>query len=241
MTQYIAECGLQLLLPVLAIVILMKNHTSKNYFRIALFASVYLIYQLLLVIPRFYEILRFVPSHQWNWSGKILAIAWGISCYILLRKPLKENDFFTFRQDKKSNKLTWFVSFMVIISISVLFYFIDSSPFDWETLAFQLTMPGLDEEIIFRGILLGLLLSVLPDKIPFLGNPSILLTAVLFGLMHGLTLTKNFGIEFDWISFLHTGVGGWVFGWLAYKSKSIVKPIITHSGTNFLAALATMI
>ena len=62
-----------------------------------------------------------------------------------------------------------------------------------------------------------------------------------FGFMHALSLSKEYKIEFDAIYFLHTGLGGWVFAWLAYKSKSLVKPIVSHGVTNCLAALASMI
>lgn len=237
----ILEASLQVALPAVVAVILLQKRTRENYLRISLFAIIYVVYQMMLVSPKLFETLRFVGSKQWNWEGKILAIIFGLICYFLFNKYFREHNFFTLKQDKKSNKLTWFITIFVIVSISTLFYFIDSSTFDIETLAFQLTMPGFDEEIIFRGVLLGLLLTVLPDKISFLGNPAVLLTAILFGLMHGLTLSKQLELDFDWMSFLHTGIGGWVFGWLAYKSRSIVKPIIAHGGTNFLAAMATMV
>jgi len=48
-----------------------------------------------------------------------------------------------------------------MVCTSFFSYFDSAKEFDWETLIFQLTMPGFDEEIIFRAILLGLLLTSL--------------------------------------------------------------------------------
>lgn len=114
------------------------------------------------------------------------------------------------------------------------------SPFDFETLAFQLTMPGIDEEIMFREVLLGLLLNALKDKISILGNPGILLTAILFGFLHALTLDKDYSISFEPIYFLQTGFGGYVWAWVAMKSRSILLPILSHVFANFFAALVAM-
>lgn len=237
-TKYILEAILQVIFPTTLALIFLINRTRQNYLRITIFSIVYILYQAILVLPRYG--LTFIESN-WNWDGKIYAIFFGVICFFLFKKYFIPNNFFTLKQELKSNKITWIVTLSIIVGISTIYYFIDSSDFDGETLAFQLLMPALDEEIIFRGILLGLLLTSLPGKVSILGNPSFLITGMLFGLMHSLSLSKDYKIEFDIIGFLHTGIGGWVFGWLTYKSRSILKPVVSHGGTNFFAALATML
>lgn len=115
------------------------------------------------------------------------------------------------------------------------------SKFNLETLAFQLTVPGIDEEIIFRGILLGLLMSSLKENIKFLGNPSVLLTGILFGLMHALTLKNDLSINFNSIYFFQTGIAGYIWGWITIKSRSILMAILSHNFSNFFGTLVTMI
>lgn len=48
--------------------------------------------------------------------------------------------------------------------MSVLNYFAAQKKFNAEALIFQLIMSGLDEGIMFRGILSRLLFTVLPEK-----------------------------------------------------------------------------
>ena len=94
---------------------------------------------------------------------------------------------------------------------------------------------------MFRGILLGLLATSLKDKISFLGNPSVLLTAILFGFMHALTLNKDYSIDFEPIYFIQTGFAGYVWGWITIKSRSILLAIVSHNFSNFFGTLSTMI
>lgn len=219
---------------------LVDKKDNRNYYRILLFTLIYIVYQLCLVLPRYMEELN-VTGSNWNWEGKIAGILFGIACYFLFRKYFRENDFFTLRQKKEHIKITTIVAIAVVVLMTTIYYFIDSSEFDAETLAFQLTMPAIDEEIMFRGILLGLLMTALPAKLSFIGNPAVLITAILFGFLHAFTLDKNYSASFEPVYFFHTGIGGYVFGWLTIKSRSILMAVLTHGFTNFFAALATML
>jgi hypothetical protein len=122
-----------------------------------------------------------------------------------------------------------------------MFFLASKSKFDFETLAFQLTLPAIDEEIMFRGILLGLLMSSLKSRIPIFGNPSVLLTALLFALVHALTFTNNYYLNFNIPNFIEIAIVGYVFGWITIKSRSIVLAIFSHSCIDFFGKLVTMI
>ena len=115
---------------------------------------------------------------------------------------------------------------------------------DRETLLYQLTMPGLDEEILFRAVLLGLLLTCLKENIKIgqfnLGSPSVLIIGLLFGLLHGLTLTNEFSLKFNSSYFLSTFVFGYVWSWITLKSESILQPVISHNVSNFMMYLIRM-
>jgi membrane protease YdiL (CAAX protease family) len=191
-------------------------------------------------LPKLSGNLDFIGGN-WNWSGKLFGILFGIICYFSFRKYFAENDFVTLRQNEEGFKKALVAAIVSIGLVTLIAYLTGSSEFNKETLAFQLTMPALDEELMFRGILLGILMTTLRDKIPFLGNPSIFLTAILFGFIHALTLEKDYSINFEPIYFLHTGIGGFLFGWITLKSRSILLAILAHGLANFLAALATMI
>lgn len=240
MNRFLLEAILQVIIIVPLAAILVDKRKKENYLRILFFAIIYIVYQLTLVLPKLSESLNFIGGN-WNWDGKIFGIIFGIICYFIFRKYFSENDFFTLKQDQKGFHPALIATFFSVLLVTLIAYLTGEDKFSAETLAFQLTMPAIDEEIMFRGILLGLLITALRDKFSFLGNPAVLLTAVLFGFIHALTLEKDFSINFEPIYFLHTGIGGFIFAWITVKSRSILLAVLAHGSANFLAALVTMI
>lgn len=240
MTKYILEALLQVVVIVPLAYFFLKEKNRLNLQRIGWVALSYVLYQVALVLPKLHPNFDFVKS-RWNWDGKI----WGIGCCVLLyfglRKYFRTNDFFTWRQDQKNFKPALMVATAVVVLSAVVWFLLGSSDFDAETLAFQFLLPGLDEEMLFRGILLGLLMSSLKDKISFLGTPSVLLTAVLFGLMHGLTFKSSYKVDFNAIYFLQTAFAGYLWGWVTVKSRSLLLAIASHNLGNFLGTLLMMV
>ncbi len=232
--------------PILHIAVLLpfiffflKDKSKTNLERIGIFALVYYICQICLVLPRLISAFNFINS-SWNCDGKIIALIWAVVAYFLFRKYFKENDFFTFKQNQQGFKPAMCGAIMIIVLSTVVWFILGNSKFDLETLAFQLTIPGFDEEMIYRGILFGLLLCALKEK-SVLGNPAILLTSVLFGIMHALSITSNWSIEFDPMYFLQTGFAGYIWSWVTLKSRSLVLAIASHNLSNFLGTLAMML
>ena len=240
MNRFLLEAILQVIIIVPLAILLADKRTKENYLQILFFALIYIFYQLTLALPKLSEPFNFIGGN-WNWDGKLFGIIFGVICYFIFRKYFKENNFFTFKQDEKGFKPALIATIISVLLVTTIAYLTGQDKFSGETLAFQLTMPAIDEEIMFRGILLGLLLTALREKVSFLGNPAVLLTAVLFGFIHALTLEKDFSINFEPIYFLHTGIGGFVFAWITLKSRSILLAVLAHGLANFLAALVTMI
>jgi membrane protease YdiL (CAAX protease family) len=117
--------------------------------------------------------------------------------------------------------------------------------FDIENIFFQLTMPGIEEEIAYRGIMLGLLNKILTPKIKIfdksLGSPAIWITAILFGLSHGLFITDSFKIIFNYFPFLSAIFSGFIWGWITLRSGSILLSVISHNLTNVINNLIVII
>ena len=234
------------ILPILFIfpltIFCLENKTQLK--TIGLFVVIFVLYQILLVIPIEYKEFNFLKG-KWNWTGKIYGIIFGLTMYFSLIKQFKQHKFLRIKQDNetlnKTIQLSLFpIIFMVLFSISLT-----SKEFNSETLFFQLTLPGFDEEIMFRAVLLGLLLTCLKDKILIgnynLGNPSVLIIGLLFGLCHGVQVTKKLNIEFEIIPFISASSFGYIWSWIAYKSKSILQPVISHNLSNFFLNLIRMI
>jgi membrane protease YdiL (CAAX protease family) len=96
----------------------------------------------------------------------------------------------------------------------------------WEIVAFNLflwALSGLGQEIIFRGLILFSFDRWKGWKV------ALLISTILFGLMHVLRYPSMLGIV------LVSVIGGF-WGWIALKTKNIVGTAIAHFLFNFLFA-----
>jgi uncharacterized protein len=240
MTKSIFESLLQLIIVLPLIFLFLRRYDKENIKRILFFSLIFICYQILLNLPKNFDTLKIIDGN-WNWNGKILGILFGILCYFLFRHLFIDHDYFTLKQDKTYLKKASILSMVIVICSTTIWYIFGKSEFDLESLAFQLTLPGIDEEIMYRGILLGLLMSTLKGQVRFIGNPSLLISSILFGVIHALKLNEGFTPNFNPIYFLQTGLAGYAWGWVTIKSRSILLGILSHNLSNFFGTLAMMI
>jgi uncharacterized protein len=240
MTKCFFEILLQLAIIFPMLFIFLRKYDKENIKRVLAFSLIFICYQILLNLPKHYEFLKIINGN-WNWNGKILGILFGITCYFLFRNLFVDHDYFTLKQDKTNLKKTSIVSLIVVIGATTIWCIFGKSEFDKETLAFQLTLPGIDEEIMYRVVLLGLLMSGLKDRIKLIGSPSLLITSILFGIIHALKLNDGFMPNFNLIYFVQTGLAGYAWGWVTIKSRSVVLATASHNFSNFFGTLAMMI
>ena len=233
------ENTLHLLIILPLVFLFLKKWNKENYYKILIFIFVFIGYEFIIKLPSYFEIFNFIHS-KWNWDGKLLGILFGVVSFMSFKSNFTNHNYFTLKQDKNNKTKVIWVSIGVVIVATIIWFVFGKSDFNLETLAFQITLPGIDEEIIFRGILLGLLMSILKGNITFL-NPSILITSLLFGIIHALKLNSNNSIDFDTIYFFQTGLAGYAWGWITVKSKSILFAILSHNFSNFFGTLITMI
>ncbi len=202
---------------------------------------IYFLDSILLELPRHYLALRiFHWNTHWNWNGKFYATIGSILFLVFYRKFKLADYFLTFKQNKQFAKTGILIVASILLIKSSVFYFYDTK-MNWnlDTLLYQFSAPGINEEIIYRGIMLGLFTKVLKQKIMFL-NPSIVITALLFGLVHGLSLNDSLEINFALTSFLRTFGLGLVWAWLTIRSGSILLALVAHNLGNGLPNLIRM-
>jgi len=104
-------------------------------------------------------------------------------------------------------------------------------------------MPGLNEELIYRGYLLAILNKLMPPKFMLFAAPvgwGVIVTSVLFGLLHGVWLDSSLDIHLDVIALLNTPVSGFVFAWLRERTGSLLIPIVAHGLEDVLFFLPRM-
>lgn len=204
-----------------------KNFKIK-WFLIAIF--VFVIYDIFLT--RFYGAIPEVLGQRWNWTGKLMSFGLMLGIAAL---PIFgwQKVGLTFKQNKGS----WPAWALLGVLSAVIFYFAITTgdgPSDRETIAFQWTMPGLDEELFYRGVLLLALNEAFSGKRNILWAPigyGGLLTCILFGVIHTLAW-KNGAVQFDLMTFAMTGIPSFILLWMREKTGSLLTPILAHNVAN---------
>ncbi|MCL6546041.1 MAG: CPBP family intramembrane metalloprotease [Bryobacteraceae bacterium] len=103
-----------------------------------------------------------------------------------------------------------------------------------ETIAFQLTMPGLEEEAFYRGLLLLALDRAFTGSARLLGvdwSWGAALSCVLFGLAHAFGISKG-EVSFEPLSFALTAGPSLIAVWVRLRTGSILLPVLMHNFGN---------
>jgi uncharacterized protein len=169
-------------------------------------------------------------SLKWNWTGKVFAIIVSLAFIGLWRGMTWREIGFT-----GLRKGSWLPFIMLVLLSFVVFLalYTKDVPTKVETLLFQLTMPGIDEEIVFRGILLVLLNRAFGTPWKVLGANvgwGWLISCVLFGLIHGIGFTgSQFLFQFSLAPIIKASITGLVIGWLRERTGSLYPAIFLHA------------
>ena len=179
-------------------------------------------------LPHLVPALHFIPGH-WNWSGKVLSLVFSA---IVIGSLRLSPDAVGLRKQEHP-RIAWIAVGLFIVWGACLGVLFRPGAPDAETLAFQATMPGLAEEIAFRGIAPAILLTLMNrmphvDDIPW---AVILATSVMFGLVHALSFSHG-SVGFDLMSGLFPFIGSIPGGWLRFKTKSLLAPVLGHGLAN---------
>lgn len=235
--QFLLSFLLQIAIIIPLLLFFMKERTKGNYLRILCIIVCYLANCVFHILP---NILGFrIIDGDWNWDGKIYGIICGIVLYFFFRQQLRDNDFFTLKQNKEGLKPAIKVA-VLITSLFILLGALGDNEFDVEALLFQASVPGIDEEILFRGVLLGMMCSALRNDGPTWRTPAIIINGILFGLVHAL-MFQDGGLAFNAVMFVWTGMIGYALAYITIKTRSIMVPMLTHNLCNFLNNLVSMI
>lgn len=219
----------------------LRNESKRNTLvLVGLFIIYYLVNNLVVKLPFYYSSLN-IFGGQWNWSGKVYTIVWSIIFISIFQNRFKNFIGFQFNISRRIWGLFFFVLLVAFVA-GILFYF---KPWDTETLLFQAILPGIDEEIAFRGIMLGILTTILVTKKRIgrwqIHHPEIWAVSLLFGFVHGIKLSADLNLTFDAIYFIHTFILGWIWGYMTVKSKSIYLSMLSHNLSNFIPNLIGML
>lgn len=172
---------------------------------------------------------------QWNWLGKLFSAAVLLIAISILPRETRQRVGLRWHQDEGSLR----PALLCIVLLCALSWTMeawsaegtDTSP---ERLAFQALMPGLDEELFFRGIFLAFLLRAFDERFSFVGapvGPAAAIVTFIFAAGHGLRVSEAL-VHFDPVTFLLTGTLGFGLLWIRQRTGSVLLAIAAHNLVN---------
>lgn len=196
------------------------------------------------------HIFRWIPEipGRYNWTGKVLELLVSfIAIGLLMRFDGWIGEEFglrlKFNPGTSKDVLLFLVPVLLFESVALWFLIPGGVP-TFEDHLFQLTAPGITEELAFRGVLLALLDRALLTRVRVFGADvgwSAVVTSIIFGLWHGLDVSAHFRISLEVAPMVIPTLGGFVLVWCRARSGSLVLPIVAHSGMNEIANLIALI
>jgi uncharacterized protein len=187
-----------------------------------------------LLLTRGYGTLpRWPVDAERNWLGKLLALAATLAIAALHAFGWRRSGL-TLKHQPGSLRAALPVAAAYALFFLAIALAFDSGPSTAENTLFQLTMPGLEEEPLYRGILLLALDRALPGRVRAVGvdwSWGALLSCALFGAGHAFAFSDG-EVAFDPLTFLLTGVPALLAVWLRYRTGSLLLPVLLHNFGN---------
>lgn len=190
--------------------------------------------------------LAFIGGH-WNWSGKLIDLAVLLlvaALFVVTGLFTRRESGLTFAQRPGTGRAVLFV----IVPYMALIAFVawKLSPHEVptaETLAFEATLPGLTEELFFRGLLLALFDRMFPPGRMIFGATmgyGAIATSIAFAAVHAFGVGRSLRVEFALLAAIPPLLGALVGAWIRARSGSLLVPVLSHNVSNVVAEIAPM-
>jgi hypothetical protein len=172
---------------------------------------------------------------EWNWTGKAAAIVLTLAMMGRLPGATRAEFGLTLRWTPGSVvPVSLVAAGLCSFSWGLQALLTEAEPVAVERLAYQALMPGLDEELFFRGLLLAVFLRIFPD--PERSGPApigwaALCVTALFAIGHGLRITPD-GIQGSAVVLAVTGLIGLGLLWIRRRSGTLIAPLFVHNLIN---------
>lgn len=175
----------------------------------------------------------------WNWQGKLFALGATLAIAALPMFGWRRCGL-TFAQDPGSLKKALLVAALYCAFFVVIAVVFPSGTTNAEEIAFQLTLPGFEEEPFYRGILLFALDQAFTGRRRLLGVDwgwGTVLSCFLFGMAHAFGYS-NGQFSFDAMTMALTALPSFIAVWLRLRTGSLLLPVLLHNFGNSISLFA---
>jgi len=191
------------------------------------------------LLTRAYGSLPDLVGGAWNWQGKLLALAATLAIAALPAFGFSRVGLTTAQAPGSLKAALPVAALYCAVFVGVALAF-PSGPSSGEDVAFQLTMPGLEEEPFYRGILLFALDRAFTGRKRFLGVDwgwGAILSCLLFGLAHAFGFSRG-SFALDPITIALTALPSLIAVWLRLRTGSLLLPVLLHNFGNAFSLFA---
>ncbi|MFS0772068.1 CPBP family intramembrane glutamic endopeptidase, BDIM_20840 family [Sphingomonas sp. 1P08PE] len=185
-----------------------------------------------------YGVLPDLIGGRWNWQGKLLALIATLGIAALPAFGWRRVGL-TPQQAPGSLRAAAPVAALYAAFFVVIALLFPADPANAEEVAFQLTMPGLEEEPFYRGILLFALDRAFTGRRRWLGGDwgwGAVLSCMMFGLAHAFGFAGG-GYSFDPVVMALTALPALIAVWIRLRTGSLLLPVILHNVGNAVPLL----
>jgi membrane protease YdiL (CAAX protease family) len=203
-----------------------------------LIAAVLVLINDVLLTRAYGAIPNLLPDLERNWQGKLLALVGTLAIAALPAFGWRRVGL-TLAQAPGSLKAALPVLVLYCAFFAALALAFPGEPESREDVMFQLTMPGFEEELFYRGILLFALNRAFTGRLRFLGVDwgwGAVLSCMLFGLTHAFGFSDG-QYAFDPIYMALTAIPAFIGVWLRLRTGSLLLPIVMHNFGNAVSML----
>ena len=225
-----------ILLPIIILAFIKSKNRNTKY--LVYFILYFLADSYLLILGRQYINLEFLGL-KLNWASKLISIVFALILIFSVSRNEREAIGFTTKTNSKKQFRYGIFVFLGLTLFDIIFKLIlfpKGGTFDAETFLFQATMPGLSEEILFRGIFLWMLEKAFPAQWDFRGIKfgwGFVIITITFGLIHGVILTDTHQFKIDIITIVYlTLISSVSVGILRKFSGNLIYPVLGHNLIN---------
>jgi uncharacterized protein len=214
-----------------------------------LFFAVFFLDNLLILLPNRLSSLQIIPNTTWDgilvcgWSGKLYSIGATLGVLWLVRGRISRQEV-GLTMSQLPGSLLPALGLLVLLCAWAVLVGVRSpkGSLDLRTLLYLAFLPGLNEELVYRGLLFSILLKMGAGS-EGLPAPawSLLLSSLLFALLHGFWLDPGLVPHLEPLALRNSFVSGLAFGWLRWRTGSLVLPVAAHGLEDVLFFLPRMV